>query len=155
MIIYKCFIYRSWLERLLKRRKVARVIVTIWKHTTLSTMTIHHVCRIRPYDKVSWIQHFLKLEPHINMSCYGVAGKRPGKIGKSQSQEESSDEQHHSSIPSSSAHSHQSLRCVIDFQIFPTVSVIFTFICIAWLFFCVRNAYFLIWHKSFGCNKRI
>jgi len=130
--------------------------VKIWKHTTLSTMTIHHVCRIGAYDNVSWILHFLKLELCINMSFYVFAGKRPvNKIGKSQSQEESSDEQHHSSIPSSSAHSHQSLRCVIDFQTFPTAIIIFIFICIAWLFFCARNAYFLIWHKSFVCNKRI
>jgi hypothetical protein len=148
--------YRNWLEKLLKRRKVASVIVKIWKHTTLNTMTIHHVCRIIPYDKVSWIQHFLKLGLHINMSRYGVAGKRPVvKIGKSQSQEESSDEQHHSSVPSSSAHSHQSLRCVIDFPAFPTASIIFTFICIALPFFCARNADFHVRHKSFGCNKRI
>jgi hypothetical protein len=47
------------------------------------------------------------------MSYYGVVGKRQGKIGKSQSQDESSDE-HHGSFPSSSAHSHQSLRYVFS-----------------------------------------
>jgi hypothetical protein len=64
----------------------------------------------------------------MNVSCCGVAGKRPVKIGKSQSQEESSDELHHNSFPSSSAHSHQSLRCVIYFPTIPTASIVLTFI---------------------------
>lgn len=51
------------------------------------------------------------------MSYYDVVGKRQGKIGKSQSQEESSDE-HHGSFPSSSAHSHQSLRYVFSLAAF-------------------------------------
>lgn len=48
--------------------------------------------------------------------------KRPVKIGKSQSQEESSDEQHHSSFPSSSAHSHQSLSATTSINSLATDS---------------------------------
>lgn len=48
--------------------------------------------------------------------------KRPVKIGKSQSQEESSEEQHHSSIPSSSAHSHQSLSATTSINSLATDS---------------------------------
>lgn len=60
------------------------------------------------YNSISWTQCSLQLSS-INMSYCGVLGKRQGKIGKSQSQDESSEE-HHGSFPSSSAHSHQSLR---------------------------------------------
>ncbi|XP_023723664.1 dmX-like protein 2 isoform X1 [Cryptotermes secundus] len=47
--------------------------------------------------------------------------KRQGKIGKSQSQEESSDE-HHGSFPSSSAHSHQSLSATTSINSLATDS---------------------------------
>ncbi|XP_069696328.1 dmX-like protein 2 isoform X4 [Periplaneta americana] len=47
--------------------------------------------------------------------------KRPGKIGKSQSQDESSDE-HHGSFPSSSAHSHQSLSATTSINSLATDS---------------------------------
>ncbi|XP_047120921.1 dmX-like protein 2 [Schistocerca piceifrons] len=90
-------------------------------HFSLQAESILHEITKKQMEKEEAMENKENGEPHESEQDDHSPRKRQAKIGKSQSQDESSDE-HHGSFPSSSGHSHQSISATTSINSLATDS---------------------------------